>query len=206
MAAPVIAALAVAVRASSFGPALIQLPRVGRGGRRFGMWKLRTMHQAVYEPRAGGSPLTGSGDARITGLGRRLRRLHLDELPQLLNVIGGDMALIGPRPETPEFVDLDDARWQAVLAAKPGIIGPTQLVVRRREGRVVATGGEESYRTVLLPAKLAIDAWYVARASPSLDRLVLSSLLLEVTVGRGLGQLERRVGREVAEAKGLLAR
>jgi lipopolysaccharide/colanic/teichoic acid biosynthesis glycosyltransferase len=195
--APVIGVLGVVVRASSAGPALIRLPRVGQGGRPFGIWKLRTMRQAAYAQRAGGSPLTASGDVRITRLGRWLRRYHLDELPQLWNVVRGEMALIGPRPETPEFVDLRDPRWTAVLAARPGILGPTQLVVRGREGSVVAAGGEEGYRTVLLPAKLAIDAWYVQHASPSLDALVVRSVL-------GLGALERRVGGEVAAAGVLL--
>ncbi len=203
MAAPVIALLAAVVYASSSGPALIRLPRVGQGGRSFGMWKLRTMYHA---PRASGAPLTSAGDARITRTGRVLRRLHLDELPQLANVVLGDMALIGPRPETPELVDQADARWRDVLAARPGIVGPTQMVVRRREGEVVATAGEDGYRNLILPAKLAIDAWYVSQASPRLDALVVRSLLQELRIGRGLHALERRVGGEVAEAGGLLSR
>src|SRR5436305_578234 len=99
--APVVAVLAVLVRRQDDGPAFVRLERVGRDGRHFGMFKLRTMRPTTSAGLADGPPITYADDERITPLGRTLRRFRLDEAPQLLNVIRGEMALIGPRPETP---------------------------------------------------------------------------------------------------------
>jgi lipopolysaccharide/colanic/teichoic acid biosynthesis glycosyltransferase len=85
------------------------------------------------------------------------------------------MALLGPRPETPPFVDLHDPRWQAVLRARPGIAGPTQVIVHGWEAGLPAAS-EDVYREVLLPVKLAIDAWYLEHASPALDLRVVVAL------------------------------
>jgi len=201
---PVIAVLVLVVRATSPGRALIRLPRVGRYGRRFGMWKLRTM-RAGSGGRAPGAPLTALDDPRVTAVGRFLRRSRLDELPQLLNVLCGDMALIGPRPETPEYVDTDDPRWTCVLQARPGLAGPTQVLVHGIEGSVLARGGEDAYRTELLPAKLAIDAWYLRHASAGVDLLVVAGVVQELLLRRRAA-LERRVHGAVPEARGLAYR
>jgi lipopolysaccharide/colanic/teichoic acid biosynthesis glycosyltransferase len=170
--APVVLVLGLLVRRQDHGPALVRLPRVGRGGVPFRIHKLRTMW--VTGP-ASGSSLTAAGDRRITPLGHALRRWRVDELPQLLDVLSGRMSLLGPRPETPPFVDLDDPRWQAVLSVPPGIAGPTQVIVHGWEARL-PEASEDVYREVLLPVKLAIDRWYLEHASPLLDVRVVVAL------------------------------
>lgn len=199
--APVLAVVGAAVRRSDGGPALVRVPRIGRDNRPFGMWKVRTMVAAGPGGLAGGPVITSGDDDRITPIGRRLRRFRLDELPQLLNVIVGDMAMIGPRPETPSLVDLEDPAWRQVLAAKPGIAGPTQLIVHDWETDVLAgASAEEDYRKVILPVKLAIDEWYVRQASPWIDCLVVASLAQRFLTGRAPSLLSRRVRRDVPAA------
>jgi lipopolysaccharide/colanic/teichoic acid biosynthesis glycosyltransferase len=137
------------------------------------MWKVRTMRD---RPGRGGT-ITLRGDDRITPLGRRLRALRLDELPQLWNVVRGDMALLGPRPEAPDHVDPAQDAWAASLALVPGIAGPTQVVIHGWEAHIddVAT-----YREEVLPHKLAVDAWYGTHASPAVDLAVVTSLVATV--------------------------
>ena len=117
---PIAAVLAWKVVREDGRPALVGLPRVGEDGRTFKMWKLRTMRVGDASGAAGGAVINAGDDDRVTPFGRTLRRWRLDELPQLINVIRGDMGLLGPRPETPSLVALDDERWQAVLAVRPG--------------------------------------------------------------------------------------
>lgn len=201
LSAPLVAVLAILVRRHDGGAPLIQVPRVGRDGRTFGMWKLRSMRVDTRDGRAAGAVLTSTADDRITPIGARMRSLHLDELPQLLNVVRGEMCLLGPRPEAPEFVDLDDPSWQQVLSVPPGIAGPTQLVVGDWErAQIDLDEHGDAYRDVVVPVKLAIDAWYVRRATPAIDLLVLSSLLRHVLPGGEHPALLDRVAREVPPA------
>lgn len=176
--APVIGVCAWLIRRHDGGPALVRLRRVGAQGTEFGMWKLRTMRSDESDGSAGGLPITaGLGDKRITPVGRKLRSCRLDELPQLANVICGEMTLMGPRPETPAFVDLTDERWRRALRARPGIAGPTQVLVHHWESKIVARGGTDAYRRIVLPVTLAVDSWYVAHATPQADILTFLSLL-----------------------------
>jgi len=166
------------------------------------MWKLRTMRVAGPGGAAGGAPIASVDDERVTPFGRRLRHWRLDELPQLLNVVRGEMALVGPRPETPEYVDLADGRWQRVLAARPGIVGPTQLAVYEIEAAISSSDGdgdEDVYRDVVLPAKLAIDAWYVEQASPFIDFVVVVSFVQRFVLGRKALLLDAIVARDVVD-------
>jgi lipopolysaccharide/colanic/teichoic acid biosynthesis glycosyltransferase len=197
---PLIAVLAWRVRRHDGPPALIALDRVGRHGTSFRMWKLRSMRVDQPDHRASGAVITSVGDDRITEVGRWLRRWRLDELPQLLNVLRGEMALVGPRPETPELVDLDDPRWSAVLAVRPGITGVTQLVVERWEGEVLQEGSQESsYRDLILPVKLAVDRWYVERGSPVLDLGIAWSMVQRFALGRPETRAERTARARVPE-------
>jgi len=197
---PVVAALAVAIRRHDGGPSLVRLTRIGQDGRRFDMWKLRTMRVAGPGGLAGGPPIASYHDDRITPIGWRLRRWRLDELPQLFNVVRGEMALVGPRPETPEYVELADESWQRVLRGRPGIAGPTQLAVHEIEAVAIASdGGEELYRDVILPAKLAIDTWYVEHASPFVDLLVIVGLVERFVFHRDALALDRVVAREAID-------
>jgi len=185
LAGPLILALASAVRLTSPGPAFHRAQRVGPHGI-FTLHKLRTMRVGAA---ASGPGITAAGDVRITRLGRLLRRTKLDELPQLWDVVRGEMALVGPRPEDPRYVDPADPLHRAVFAALPGITGPTALAYRDEEailaaaardvaaadGRSVATEADldRAYREVLLPAKLAMDAEYLATRSTRGDLAVI---------------------------------
>ena len=182
--APIVGVLALLIHREDDGPALIKLTRVGRERRPFAMKKLRSMRDASNDGASSGALLTSPGDPRITRVGEPIRKLHLDELPQLLNVVRGEMAIIGPRPETPEFVD-DSVGWTRALAMPPGILGLTQLIVNEWERSVIGDDpGGHDYVAEVLPVKLAIDGWYVAHATPVTDLLVIWFTILHVFLGR----------------------
>lgn len=149
-----------------------------------------------------GDPITSGNDARVTAAGRRLRASRLDELPQIWNVVCGEMAVLGPRPEAPGYVDQSCPGWLTVLRARPGIAGPTQLLVANLEAELSADGGY-SYQNDVLPIKLAVDAWYVEHASPRIDVLVLASLAGRLLFGCKPRRLFEVVSGAVAEARAL---
>jgi lipopolysaccharide/colanic/teichoic acid biosynthesis glycosyltransferase len=162
---PLLLSIAVFIFLDDGRPVLFRQRRVGRRGKLFSMLKFRTM--AVRSP---GSAITASGDSRITPIGRHLRRLKLDELPQLLNVVRGEMSLVGPRPEVAKFVRLEDPRWQRVLQVKPGITDLATLLYRNEEELLAeASDPEAFYREVVLPEKLRINAIYMDTRSWSRD-------------------------------------
>lgn len=135
-------------------------PRIGRDGRPFGVLKLRTMR-----PVAGlDSTVTAAGDPRITRLGAWLRRTKLDELPQLWNVLVGDMSLVGPRPDVPGFADELVGEDRIVLSVRPGITGPATLAFRDEEALLAAQDDPERYnRETIWPEKVRINRAYVER-------------------------------------------
>ena len=158
-----LAVLAFAVRLGSRGPALFTQVRVGRRGRTFRILKLRTM---IHDAASFGPPVTAAGDARVTPLGRILRRYKLDELPQLWNVFVGDMSFVGPRPEVPRFVAMYSPADRIVLDVRPGITDPASLRLRDEEdllGRFADR--ERAYLEVLLPLKLELQRDYLAHQS-----------------------------------------
>jgi lipopolysaccharide/colanic/teichoic acid biosynthesis glycosyltransferase len=172
-AAPVIGALALLIKRDG-GPALIEVPRIGMNGHILPMWKLRSMRADRPGGLSGGADLTARDDDRITPIGRRIRKTHVDELPQLWNIVLGNMALIGARPEAPGYVDLGDDRWKRILSAPPGIMGFTQVLVHRWEAEILlADRSATVYRSTILPLKVALDDLYVRTASPWLDLLVV---------------------------------
>ncbi|MEZ5169560.1 MAG: sugar transferase [Acidimicrobiia bacterium] len=200
VAAPVIAALGIVVRRDSAGPSVIRLERVGQGGRVFRMRKLRSMTADEPGGEAAGARITGTSDERVTRVGRWLRATHLDELPQLIDVATGEMSLVGPRPEVPELVDVDDPRWRLILQARPGIGGPTQVAIADDERRALrASDPVAAYRERILPTKVALDAWYVENASPRIDAEVLISLVLRALAPGTTTPIEKRL-----RAQGLL--
>lgn len=177
---PLIVLAGLAVRLTSAGPAFFRQTRVGRGGRPFTLWKLRTMRASGEDSGVGssaaGSTVTVRGDDRITSVGRLLRRTKLDELPQLWNVVRGDLSLVGPRPEVPRWVDEDDARWRTVLSARPGLTDPVTLRLRDEEQLLAdllarlraddpASDSEMVYGRHLQPWKLRGYAEYLRRRS-----------------------------------------
>jgi lipopolysaccharide/colanic/teichoic acid biosynthesis glycosyltransferase len=174
---PAMLGLAVLVKLDSPGPALYRAPRIGRGGRLFHMLKFRTM---VTNASQMGPTITYDGDPRITRLGAILRRTHLDELPQLINVLRGEMSLVGPRPEVPDLVAYYTPEQRAILRARPGITGRAQLVFRKESAMLSSDSVEQDYVELILPHKLRIDLDYVERQSLWLDIRVLVSTVLEV--------------------------
>src|SRR5262249_50998579 len=151
MVAPLIALSALLIAVTSPGPVIFRQKRIGRKGRAFTMYKLRTMRMANSGPQ-----VTAGDDVRVTPVGKFLRKTKLDELPELWNVLKGDISLIGPRPEVPRYVDLEDPMWRLVLEAKPGIADPMTLRLRNEESLLAEVEGdrERFYLERLLPFKL----------------------------------------------------
>jgi lipopolysaccharide/colanic/teichoic acid biosynthesis glycosyltransferase len=174
--APVVAALAVAVKATSPGPAFFRQQRVGRGRRPFSLLKLRTM---VVGAERLGPAVTGAGDARITPIGRFLRGTKLDELPQLWNVIRGDMSIVGPRPEAPRYVAHYRPEWEPLFGVRPGITDEASLVFRDEEQLLAAAvDRERAYLEAVLPAKLEVALAGVRDGSLLHDvRVVIETVL-----------------------------
>ena len=169
-AAPILAAIAVAMRASGDGgPFLHHAVRIGEGGRPFIVLKVRTMRLAP-----GGPAITTRDDPRITRIGAVIRRLRLDELPQLVNVLRGEMSLVGPRPEDPRYVNFADPLHRRVFSARPGITGLAQLEFHDEARLLVGSDPDRRYRDVVLPAKLAIDAQYLDDPSVRRDLTILA--------------------------------
>jgi lipopolysaccharide/colanic/teichoic acid biosynthesis glycosyltransferase len=169
---PILIACAVAVRIDSHGPVLFRQVRVGRHGKPFQILKFRTM---VHEPLDDTALITASGDARITRVGRWLRKTKADELPQLMNVLRGDMSLVGPRPEVERYVALYPAeKRDVILSVRPGITDEASIRFRD-EGDLLAAAAdpERYYVTVLLPRKLEIYERYARTHSFIGDLLLL---------------------------------
>jgi lipopolysaccharide/colanic/teichoic acid biosynthesis glycosyltransferase len=160
---PLLIVLAAAVKLDSRGPALFKQVRVGRAGRPFRIYKLRSMVRDAERMAGNVSP---TGDPRITRVGAFLRKWYLDELPQLFNVIKGDMSLVGPRPETPGYVAHYTQDERRVLAVKPGVAGPSTLAFVD-ESRLLdeADDPEDYYVNHLLHERVRLDLRYVDRRS-----------------------------------------
>ncbi|HEX7039817.1 MAG TPA: sugar transferase [Trueperaceae bacterium] len=181
---PLLALVAVAVPLASPGPALYRARRVGVGGRPFTMYKFRTMHLG-----GGGAPITAGDDPRVFPLGRLLRRLKVDELPQLFNVLRGDMSLVGPRPEDPDIVARHySPAHMETLEVRPGITSPGSVYYYAVGEETLQHGDAvDAYVERLLPVKLALDIVYVREASLAYDlSLVIrtASVILARAAGR----------------------
>ena len=179
---PVVLVAAIAVRLGSPGPPFYHGERVGQDGRTFRIHKLRTMR-----PAATGPLVTAADDPRITGVGRFLRRTKLDELPQLFNVLKGDMSLVGPRPEDPKYVAMYTPEQRRVLAVRPGITGPAVLAFINEEDLLRGGEAESTYVTAVMQRKLAVDLDYIANASFGGDLRILAT-----TFSRVLRRMVRR--------------
>jgi lipopolysaccharide/colanic/teichoic acid biosynthesis glycosyltransferase len=167
---PLVALGALAIKLESPGPAIYRSERVGRNGQPFWMYKLRTMR--VNADRVGPA-VTGARDPRVTSVGRFLRRTKMDELPQLFNVVRGDMSLVGPRPEAPEFVQLYTPGQQLVLSVRPGMTGPAALAYINEEEMLGEGDAEARYIKSVMPAKLNLDLEYVRSSSFAGDLKIL---------------------------------
>ena len=155
---PVLLACAIAVRLDSKGPIFFRQRRVGQYGRPFQIFKFRTMVDGADKQ---GSSLTASGDARITKVGKFLRRTKLDEVPQLLNVFRGEMSIVGPRPEVPEYTEKYSSKERVVLEVRPGITGPASLAYIDEERLLASAVDRETfYVNTIMRRKLQFDLAY----------------------------------------------
>ena len=169
IASPLLALAAIVIRLESRGPVFYRQLRVGRAGEPFQLWKLRTMVPGAESIGAGLYVL--EGDPRITRTGRLLRRFSLDELPNLVNVLRGDMAIVGPRPTVQEQVDRYTDRQRRRLEVKPGITGWAQV-----NGRT----------SLSWPERIELDVWYVEHRSIRLDIRILTKTARMLATGHGL--------------------
>jgi lipopolysaccharide/colanic/teichoic acid biosynthesis glycosyltransferase len=166
---PLLVLAALLIKLESRGAVFYRQRRVGRGGRPFEMWKLRTMVPGAETMGAGVYVL--EGDSRITRVGRRLRRFSLDELPNLVNVVRGEMAIVGPRPTVQQQVDRYTERQRRRLEVRPGITGWAQV-----NGRA----------TLPWPERIELDVWYVEHRSLALDLRILAKTVRMLASGHGL--------------------
>jgi lipopolysaccharide/colanic/teichoic acid biosynthesis glycosyltransferase len=191
-ASPLLLLAAVLVKATSRGPILYSQIRLGRGGKPFRIYKVRSMYHECEKH--SGAQWCKPGDSRITPVGRFLRRTHIDELPQLWNVLRGDMSLVGPRPERPEFIpQLEDAlpRYRERLLVRPGLSGLAQV-------QLPPDTDLDSVRR-----KLAHDLGYVERMSFWLDLRILICTglhVLGVSYAWGARKFRLPVGAELEQA------
>jgi lipopolysaccharide/colanic/teichoic acid biosynthesis glycosyltransferase len=187
---------ALLVRLTSRGPVLFRQKRVGYLGHPFTVFKFRTM---VHGAETLGSSVVVGGDARLTRVGAFLRRTKLDELPQLLNVLRGDMSIVGPRPRVQSDINLDDPMERVLLTARPGLTSYASIY-HHREAEYCARhiNPQEAYRTKVLPQKSLLDCEYVQNLTFRLDfKLIVVTFLLVFAPGRTLPKKVRILGRDV---------
>jgi lipopolysaccharide/colanic/teichoic acid biosynthesis glycosyltransferase len=168
---PLFVVLAVAVKLGSRGPVFYRARRVGLGGREFALLKFRSM---IVDADRVGPAVTGAADPRITPIGRVLRRTKLDELPQLWNVLVGEMSIVGPRPESPHYVALYTPEQRRVLNVRPGITSAASIAYRNEEALLTGERWEDRYIREIMPAKLAIDLPYAERPSLVRDLAIIA--------------------------------
>ena len=171
------AVVAVLVKLNSRGPVLYRAARAGRDGKTFALLKFRTMYEDADKR---GSGITSADDPRITSIGRLLRAFKLDELPQLINVLRGEISFVGPRPEDPRFVAQYPPEYRRVLLLKPGITSPASLRYRNESSMLVVENHEQEYVATIMPAKLKMDLEYFERSTFFSRFLVIVRTLLSV--------------------------
>ena len=190
---PLILIVALLVRLDSPGPAFFRVRRIGRNGRDLMMVKFRKMKDD-----AAGMALTMHGDERLTRIGAFLARSKLDELPQLWHVLRGDMSLVGPRPETVDFVAHHRDEYDEILSVRPGLVGFSQIAFLT-EGRILSAHDPlHHYVSAILPQKVSLDLMYARERTVWLDVKILAWSLVavllrrEVAVSRATGRMNLR--------------
>jgi lipopolysaccharide/colanic/teichoic acid biosynthesis glycosyltransferase len=165
------------IKLTSKGPVFHRGKRVGLNGKLFPFYKFRTM---IADATNVGPGITARDDPRITGVGRFLRRTKIDELPQLINVLKGDMSLVGPRPEDPCYVTQYTPEQRRIFGIRPGITSAASLTYRNEEQMLKGQDWETVYRTEILPAKLAIDLDYLSRRTFFSDVMLIIRTILSI--------------------------
>ena len=187
---PILVMVALLVKLSSPGSVFFRQARLGRGGKPFRIFKFRSMIAAQN----GGPSVTVAGDRRITPIGKILRRTKLDELPQLLNVILGEMSLVGPRPEVPNYMHVYQNGFEKVLSARPGITDPVSLQLADEESFLKQFPDPlQAYEQIVLPRKLTLSLQYLQHRS-----IVNDVQIIFLTVMAAIG-LRRRKPVEFAD-------
>ncbi len=198
---PLLLAIAICSKLTSTGPVLFRQQRVGWRGQPFEILKFRTM---VADAGDRGPLLTVLNDPRITSMGRVMRRFKLDELPQLINVLRGEMSLVGPRPQIPSVVShYPDSVHDVVFSVRPGITDPATLVYRDEEQVLAAVDDPQRYHIDrILPHKLAMYVHYVQCRSTTMDlRILMQTIGCLMPVARTEGPPSRLAEREWSRAK-----
>jgi lipopolysaccharide/colanic/teichoic acid biosynthesis glycosyltransferase len=180
---PLFLVIAILIKIDSHGPIFFRQERIGKGFRPFLIYKFRTMVENAIET---GSPITYGDDLRITRAGRILRKSKIDELPQLFNVLKGEMNLVGPRPEVRQFVELFRQDYEEILRVRPGITDLASLKYRD-ESEILGRSGNprKEYLTQVLPDKINLGKQYVRSSSFVFDlRLIFKTLFKLIASGR----------------------
>lgn len=181
-AAPLMAVIALLLRVSDGGPVFFRQVRVGRQGAPFRIWKFRTMMPGAEHA---GPEVTAADDRRITPLGARLRRLKLDELPQLFNILAGDMSFVGPRPEVPRFVAAYTTAERELLDYTPGLTDPASLAYRREaELLAAADDPERLYLERIMRDKARLSLEYARQATLRSDLRMIAGTLRAIALRR----------------------
>src|SRR4030042_1169271 len=172
---PLFVVVAIMIKVDSTGPIFFRQGRVGKNFRRFMIYKFRTM---VVDAEKKGIHITSGGDNRITGAGRILRKFKIDELPQLFNVLKGDMSFVGPRPEVEEYVKLYEKDYREILKRRPGITDVSSITYREEEAVLKNQADPEGYyKTILLPQKIGLAKEYMENSSFLYDlKLILNTI------------------------------
>jgi lipopolysaccharide/colanic/teichoic acid biosynthesis glycosyltransferase len=173
---PLLLLVATAIKLDSSGPVFFRQWRVGRRFRRFGIYKFRTMIDDAFDR---GLPITVGRDSRITRVGKILRKTKIDELPQLLNVLKGDMSLVGPRPEVPRYVELFRPDYEHILKVRPGLTDLASLKYSDEASILGQSANpERDYVARLLPDKIRLAKEYIQRSSLLFDvKLIVETII-----------------------------
>ncbi len=174
---PVLVAVGVLIKIDSPGPVFFKQKRIGRGFRPFWIYKFRTM----VEDASRGGPITVGEDRRITRIGRILRKTKLDEVPQLINILKGEMAVVGPRPEVPQYVELFRSDYEQILQVRPGLTDLASLKYRDEAALLAhAKNPEDEYRTRVLPDKIRLAKDYLDRSSLWFDLALIFRTVFKI--------------------------
>ena len=178
---PLLILTALLVKVDSPGPIFFKQQRMGKEFRPFWIYKFRTMRKSLEQ----GPNITIGNDPRITGIGRLLRQTKIDELPQLINILRGEMSFVGPRPEVPQYVQLYRREYQQILAVRPGLTDLASLKYRDEAALLAnAENPEEEYVTRILPDKIMLATDYIQRASFFFDLRLILETILRLVLGR----------------------
>ena len=173
---PLMVIVATIIKLNSEGPVFFKQERIGKGFRPFWIYKFRTMQQAPI-----GLQVTVGNDPRITRVGWFLRQMKIDELPQLINILKGEMSFVGPRPEVPQYVQLYKQDYQEILTVRPGLTDLASLKYRDEAALLArATNPEEEYTTRVLPDKIELAKDYLRQASLLFDLKIIFKTLFKL--------------------------